>query len=73
MKNRQVGICTKHIDICHHFLQNMVKYKDIDVQYIMIKYNSADIMTKTTSEEDFAGNMNIITDGELWELVYTVR
>ena len=51
----------------------MVKYKDIDVQYILIKYNSADIMTETTSEEDFAGNMNIITDGELWELVYTVR
>ena len=23
-KNRQVGTCTKHIDICHHFLQNMV-------------------------------------------------
>ena len=23
-KNRQVGICTKRIDICHHFLWYMV-------------------------------------------------
>ena len=24
-KNRQVGMCTKHIDICHHFLRYMVE------------------------------------------------
>ena len=24
-KNRQVGIRTKHIDICHHFLRDMVE------------------------------------------------
>ena len=62
-KNRQVGICTKHIDIYHNFLQDVVKYKDIDVQYILIKYNPADIMTKNTSEADFAGHMKIITEG----------
>ena len=38
-KNRQVGICTKHIDICHHFLQEMEEEKDIDIQYIWSEEN----------------------------------
>ena len=33
-KNRQVVINIKHIDIHHHFLQDMLKEKDIDIQYI---------------------------------------
>ena len=32
--NRQVGICTKHIDICHHFLWDIVEDKYIDIKYI---------------------------------------
>ena len=28
-KNRQVGFCTKHIDIRHHFLRDTVEEKDI--------------------------------------------
>ena len=31
-KDRQVGIRTKHNDICHHFLREMVEEKDIDIQ-----------------------------------------
>ena len=34
VKNRQLGMCTKHIDIHHHFLRYMVEDKDIDIQYI---------------------------------------
>ena len=30
-KNKQVGICTKHINICHHFLRDTVEDKDIDI------------------------------------------
>ena len=30
-KNRQVGIHTKHIDIDHHFLRDVVKEKDINI------------------------------------------
>ena len=30
-KNRQVGIRTKHIDICHQFLQDMVEDKYFDI------------------------------------------
>ena len=64
-KNRQVGICRKHIDNQHRFLQDMVDDKDIDIQYIRIEDNPADIMTKNTSEADFARHMKSITYGEL--------
>ena len=72
-KNRQVGICTKHIDIRHHFLRDMVEEKDIDVQYILSEDNPAYIMTKNTSEADVARHMKRITEVELWELVDTRR
>ena len=45
-KNRQVGICTKRIDICHRFLQDMVEEKDIDIQYIQSEDNPVAIMTE---------------------------
>ena len=72
-ENRQVGICTKHIDICHHFLWDMVEEKDMYVHYIQSEDNPADIMTKNTSEEDFLRHMKSITEGELLELVDTGR
>ena len=31
-RNRQVGICTNHIDIIHHFLRDTVENKYIDIQ-----------------------------------------
>ena len=31
--NRQVGIRTNHIDIHNHFMRDMVKDKNIDIQY----------------------------------------
>ena len=71
--NRQIGICTRHIDICHHFLQDMVEERDIDIQYIWSKDNSAEIMTKNSSEAYFASHMRNITEGEIWELVDTGR
>ena len=60
-KNRQVGICTKHIDICHQFLRDMVEEKDIDIRYIRSEENPAEIMTKNTPEVDFARHMRSIT------------
>ena len=40
-KNRQVVICTKNIDIRHHFLRDVVEEKDIDIHYIRSEYNPA--------------------------------
>ena len=70
-KNRQVGNCTKHIDICHHFLQDMVEEMDIDIQYIRDEENPAHITTKNTFEENFERHLRMITQGELWELLDT--
>ena len=47
--------------------------KYIDIQYIRSEYNPADIMTKNSSEADFERHMTRMTEGELWELLYTGR
>ena len=60
-KNRQVGMHTKHIDIFHHFMRDMVEFNDIDIKYIRSEENTADIMTKNTSEADFVEKMKSIT------------
>ena len=60
-KNRQVCICTKHIDICHNFLRDMVEEKYIDIEYIRSENNPYDIMSKKTSEANFARHMIRIT------------
>ena len=44
-KNMKVGICTKYIDICHHFLWDIVEDKDIDIKYIRSEDNPAYIRT----------------------------
>ena len=73
LKNRQVGIRTKQIDISYHFLREMVEDKDIDIQYILSEYNTANIMTRNTLEADLIRHIKRITEEELWELVDTVR
>ena len=70
---RQVGIHKRHIDIRHHFLQDMVEEKDIYIQYIQSEDNPVDIMTKNTSEADFARHMKMITRRKLWDIVDNVR
>ena len=62
-KNRQVGLHTKHIDISHHFLRDMVEDKAIGVHYIWREDNPAYIMKNNTSETDFARHIKIITEG----------
>ena len=72
-KNTQFGMSNKHIDIRHHFMRDMVKYKDMDIRYIRSKDNPADIMTNNCSEADYDKVENRITEGELWELVESGR
>ena len=55
--NRQVGMRTKHIDICHHFLRDMVEDKYIDIKYIRSEENSAYFMTKNCSEVYYVKHM----------------
>ena len=51
--NRQVSMCTKHIDIRHHFMRDMVEDKDMDINYIRSKQNPADIMMNNFSDSDY--------------------
>ena len=71
--NRQVGMHTKHIGICHYFLRGLVEYKYMGINYIRTEENPADIMTKNFSESDYVKQTMRITEVELWELVETVR
>ena len=41
----------------------MVEENDIDIQYIWSEDNPADIMTKNTSEADFARHVKRIIEG----------
>ena len=50
-----------------------MKEKDIGIHYIWSEENPYDIMTENTSEADFVRHTRRITEGELWELVYTGR
>ena len=58
VRNRQVCISTKHINICHRFLGYLVKDKDIGFQYIRGEDNPADIMIKNTLETDYFRHIN---------------
>ena len=49
---------TKNIDIHHHFLSEMVEDKYIDIEYIKIKGNPADIVAKDCSEADHTKHAN---------------
>ena len=61
------------MDICHHFLRDMVKYKDIYIQYIWSEDNPSYIMIKKSSAADFVRHMKRTTEGEIWEIVDTGR
>ena len=73
LKNRQVGMSTKHIDICHHFMRDIVEDQDIDIKYIRIEENPVDIMMKNNSEADFVKHTKRITEGKLWNIMETGR
>jgi hypothetical protein len=46
-------ICTKHIDIWHHFLRDHQQRGDIDIYLISTENQLADIFTKPLDEKRF--------------------
>ena len=50
MKNNQVGLLTKHINVKFRHVRDMIKARDLVVLYIRSEDNPADIMTKNTKE-----------------------
>ena len=57
--------CTKHIDIAHHFLRNLVKSGTIEIIYIQTWENLADVFTKGLPRplhEDLTMGIGVISD-----------
>ena len=63
---------TKHINLCHHFLRDVVDDRDIDIKYINSEENPAGIMTKNFPKAEHGKHTNSIIEVELSELLETV-
>ena len=59
--NKQVGICTKHIDICHRILREVIEDKDMDIKYIIHEENPADITMIKFSDANYIKHMKIVS------------
>ena len=67
--NIQSGMRNKHINILYLFPNNMVKERDIDINYIRVQENPMDIMSDNSSEDNHVKETKSIIEGKLWELV----
>jgi hypothetical protein len=52
-KDNKFHACTKHIDLCYHFVCEAVEGRRIKVKYIPTSENVADIFTKALSKPKF--------------------
>jgi hypothetical protein len=64
-KNQQVSVRTKHIDVRHHFLRDLLQEKKLDVRFQRSEDNSADIFTKNTPRELHETHTTKIKNGTL--------
>jgi len=46
-------LCAKHIDICHHFIQEYIEHGEISLSYVPTNNMLADIFTKALSYKSF--------------------
>ena len=44
---------TKHMDICYHFVQEYIEKGEVLIQFVRLKMNNSDIMTKNLNEENY--------------------
>ena len=52
-KDNKFHVCTKHIDMCYHFICEVVEDGKVAVQYIPTGDNVSDIFTKLLAKEKF--------------------
>jgi hypothetical protein len=64
-KNAQVSARTKHIDVRHHFIRDLIKEKQLTIKFVKSEDNPADIMTKNTNRDLFQKHSKNITHGTL--------
>ena len=44
---------SKHIDVRHHFLRELVERKEIEIIHVASQYQHADLITKALPEREF--------------------
>ena len=44
---------SKHIDVKHHFLRELVERKEIEIIHVALQYQYADFLTKALPEREF--------------------
>ena len=52
-KNPVLQSCTKHIEVCHHFIRDHVEKSHVTLTFVPTDYQLADIFTKPLSEDHF--------------------
>ena len=52
-KDNKFHACTKHIDMCYHFVREVVEDGKVAVQYIPTRDNVSDIFTKPLTKAKF--------------------
>jgi hypothetical protein len=64
-KNAQVSARTKHIDVRHHYIRDLIKEKKLELKFVKSEDNPADIMTKNTNRDLFQKHQYQIVSGHL--------
>jgi hypothetical protein len=64
-RNQQVSARTKHIDIRHHYMRDLLMEKRMDIRFIRSEDNSSDICTKNTPRDLHEKHSTMIRDGTL--------
>ena len=61
-KNPVSNSNSKHIDVRHHFLRELVRQEDIIVNHVPSEYQHADILTKVLAFDLFAIHRRFLTN-----------
>ena len=51
---------SKHIDVRHHFLRELVERKEIEIIHVVPQYQHADFLTKSLPEREFEFHRGIV-------------
>ena len=51
---------SKHIDVRHHFLRELVERKEIEIIHVASQYQHADVLTKALPEREFEVHRGIV-------------
>ena len=67
-QNPVSNLNSKHIDVRHHFLRELVRQGDISVSHAPSEYQHADILTKALSFDVFAIHRRFLMNLSVWRV-----